>query len=186
MSNEELYKKFIKTQWLLKKCHYHNYSSLGPMSDTSRGQGRILETLKTNDNISTKDLACLLNISTSSLNELLIKLEKSEYITREISDLDKRVTIIKLTQKGREEKKPEKNVYDVLDCLCEDEKIELDEYLDRIIDNLQIKLSNLDTNDLDHTQLCDHKRHGHGHFHHNHHRKNKEHNNFKKHNNLDL
>lgn len=46
--------------------------------------------LKLRDGIRTRDLAYLLDIRISSLNELLAKLEKNGYITREPSQEDRR------------------------------------------------------------------------------------------------
>lgn len=91
---------FSHLQWLL-----HNYVQHGPMADPTRGQGRMLTMLQLQDGISTKDLSYLLGIRIASLNELLSKLEKTGYVTREPSEIDKRVMIICLTDKGRNEKR---------------------------------------------------------------------------------
>lgn len=98
--NTELYDKLTRLQWLLHKQQIKTHTMGGPMADTSRGQGRILAVLKMKDGISTKDLSYLLGIRTSSLNELLAKLEKSGYITREPSKKDKRVMLIYLTDRS--------------------------------------------------------------------------------------
>lgn len=101
--NAELYDKLAKLQWLLQRQHLKNHAAVGPMADTSRGQGRIMAFLRMKDGISTKDLSYMLDIRVSSLNELLAKLEKAEYITRQPSETDKRIMLIYLTPKGREE-----------------------------------------------------------------------------------
>lgn len=138
--NTNLYKKITKIQWLLQKQHMKNHATIGPMADTSRGQGRILAFLRIRDGISTKDLSYLLGIRVSSLNELLVKLERAGYITREPSESDKRIILIHLTQKGREEEVPERESSNVFECLSEEEQATFGNYLDRIIDALEAEL----------------------------------------------
>lgn len=99
--NTELYEEMSRLQWLLQKQHLKTHAAVGPMADTSRGQGRILAFLRIKDAISTKDLSYMLDIRISSLNELLAKLEKAEYITREPSETDKRVMLIYLLDAKR-------------------------------------------------------------------------------------
>ena len=70
------------------------------MNNLSRGQGRVLAILKKKDNISTKNLAIILGISISALNALLTKLEKNGSVVKEQSPEDKRVWLVKLTEKG--------------------------------------------------------------------------------------
>ena len=131
---KELYKKLAQIQWLLQKQQIRGWAIRGPMADTTRGQGRILAVLKLRDGISTKDLSYLLGVRVSSLNELLSKLERGGYITREPSEQDKRVMLVKLTEKGRNEQQPERSDYgDIFSCLSDEEQKNLSDYLDRII-----------------------------------------------------
>lgn len=132
-ANTQLYEKFTKLQWLLHKHQHRTQAENGPMADPSRGQGRILAILKLQDGISTKDLSYLLGIRVSSLNELLAKMEKGGYISREPSEADRRVILVKLTEKGKNEPQKKVNSDDVFECFSEDEKITLSEYLDRLI-----------------------------------------------------
>ncbi|MDR0294411.1 MAG: MarR family transcriptional regulator [Oscillospiraceae bacterium] len=132
--NEELYEKLARLQWLLHRQHIRGWARGGPMADTTRGQGRILAILKMKDGISTKDLSYLLGVRVSSLNELLAKLEKSSYITREPSERDKRVMLVRLTEKGRSEESPDTpEAGDIFACLSGDERRAFGEFLDRII-----------------------------------------------------
>jgi DNA-binding MarR family transcriptional regulator len=132
--NHELYEKLTRLQWLLHKQQLRGYAQAGPMVDTTRGQGRILAVLKLRDGVSTKDLSYLLGVRVSSLNELLAKLEKSGHVTREPSAQDKRVMLVKLTDKGREvEEPPELDFADIFDCLSPKEQQTFGEYLDRVI-----------------------------------------------------
>ncbi len=138
--NNELFEKLSRLQWLRHKLHMRDHLEGGPMADTTRGQGRILAILKMQDGISTKDLSYLLGIRISSLNELLAKMEKSGYITREPSEADKRVMLVKLTQKGKNEQQQEWNPDDIFACLSEEEQKAFADYLDRIIAAIEIKI----------------------------------------------
>ena len=130
----ELYEKLTQLQWVLHKQQVRMWATNGPLADTSRGQGRILAMLKIKDGISTKDLAFLLGMRVSSLNEMLSKMEKNGVITREASEEDKRVMLVKLTDLGREHEqaKPE-DMSSIFDCLTEAEQALFGEYLDRIL-----------------------------------------------------
>ena len=73
-----------------------------PMNHGHLGRGRVLTALAMQDGMTQKDLAFLLGIRPQSLGELLAKLEADGYITRERSEADKRASIVKLTDAGRE------------------------------------------------------------------------------------
>ena len=63
----------------------------GSAYNRHRGQGRVLGILRMKPELSQRELTYLLNMSKQALAELLFKLEKSGYITREPSEEDKRV-----------------------------------------------------------------------------------------------
>jgi len=130
----ELYDKLTQLQWVLHKQQVRMWATNGPLADTSRGQGRILAMLKIKDGISTKDLAFLLGMRVSSLNEMLSKMEKNGFVTRIASEEDKRVMLVHLTDLGRdhEQAKPE-DMSSIFDCLTEAEQALFGEYLDRIL-----------------------------------------------------
>lgn len=67
-----------------------------------RGQNRVLHIIADNDGLNQKELAELLDIRSASMSELLNKLEKSNLITREKDETDKRVTRVFLLAAGRE------------------------------------------------------------------------------------
>jgi DNA-binding MarR family transcriptional regulator len=96
----------------------------------------VLALLKIKPEISQKELSYLLNMSKQSLAELLSKLEKNGFITREVSKDDKRAMTIKLTEEGM---KSADEVEDgaletnVLACLNEQELAALSDYLRRVI-----------------------------------------------------
>ncbi|MCL2826714.1 MAG: MarR family transcriptional regulator [Eggerthellaceae bacterium] len=139
--NNELYEKLTRLQWLLRRQRFHGRAHGGPEVDATRGQGRIIAVLKLRDGISTKDLAYMLDVAVSSLNELLGKLEKNGFVTREPSEQDKRVMLVKLTEKGREKEQQEApDLKDIFDCLTEEEKAAFGTYLDKVFAALSQKL----------------------------------------------
>lgn len=109
-----------------------------------RGQGRVLSVLKLKPEISQKELGYLLGMSKQALAELLAKLEKSGYISREPSEQDKRIIMISLTAEGMktaedmDEGTTEMFQYEVLECLDDDELENLREYLSRIIKRYEV------------------------------------------------
>ncbi|MDR2672706.1 MAG: MarR family transcriptional regulator [Coriobacteriales bacterium] len=141
--DNELYEKLTQLQWLLHKQRMHDYHHGSHLADVTRGQGRILAALRLQDGISTKDLSYLLELAVSSLNEFLAKLEKSGYITREPSEQDKRVILVKLTEKGKtQQEQPDvvPGFADLFDCLTAEEQTAFGTYLDKVIDALRAKL----------------------------------------------
>jgi DNA-binding MarR family transcriptional regulator len=144
----ELYEKFRKLQWLIQRQRMTEMSNQNPFSDTTRGQGRVLALLKIQPEISTKDLAYLLGIRQQSLNELLNKLEKGEYVERKQSEADKRVMIIHLTEKGKNVQQAERNFPDIFGVLNEEEQIIFADYLERIIKSLEEEMG-ISPNDMD-------------------------------------
>lgn len=133
----ELYEKLSRLQWLLHRHHLRNHAAQGPMADPTRGQGRVLALLKMQSEISTKELSYLLGIRQQSLNELLNKLEKSGYVTRVPAEKDRRVMLVRLTEKGRDEQQAETDLSGVFNCLDAEEQATFDEYLERIITALE-------------------------------------------------
>lgn len=150
--NIELYEKLSKLRWLLRKCKLRDYAADGPMADPAHGQGRILALLKMQDNLSTKDLSYLLGIRVSSLNEQLAKLEKNGYISREASEDDKRIMLVKLTEKGKTEKHTKKDYSDIFNCFSDDEKSNMSQYFDRIVAYLENKIGHLEDDEIENLQ----------------------------------
>ena len=141
--NNGLYEKLTRLQWLLHIRQMDSYRCGGHLADTTRGQGRILAALRMRDGISTKDLSYLLGLAVSSLNEFLFKLERGGYITREPSEQDKRVMLVKLTEKGKsQQSQPEEraDLGDIFECLSDDEQAAFAVFLDKVIGALGEKL----------------------------------------------
>jgi len=136
----ELYEKLSRLQWLLHRQHLRNHAEYGPMGDSMRGQGRVLAMLKMKPEISTKELSYLLAIRQQSLNELLNKLERADYIIRTPSGADRRVMMVQLTEKGKTEQHPDMDFGGIFSCLNDEEQVAFGEYLDRIIAALEEQL----------------------------------------------
>lgn len=111
--------------------------------DASRGQGRVLKALSlVKDPISQKDLMEVLDMRQQSLAELLSKLEAKGYITRTPSPEDRRKQIVELTDEGRAaaDAVPDADPnIDFFDCLTDDEKANLEDYLTRLAESLEQK-----------------------------------------------
>ena len=145
----ELYKKLghigrLTHMWAAQQ---RGRTGLGRI-DTTRGQGRILAALKLKDGIATRELAYVLGIRVPSLNEALSKLENAGYIVREPDPRDRRVQLITLTDLGRAltnqmgEGEPEgDNIFEVL---TEQERANLNDYLDKLIARMHEDLPDLE------------------------------------------
>jgi DNA-binding MarR family transcriptional regulator len=139
-NEQELMEKFYQLMWLLRRNMMGHLRDRGPMGEPFQGQGRILSLLKLKPEISQKELAHILNIRSQSLGELLAKLERSGYITRTPSEVDRRGMDIRLTESGKavSEKEVEPaHQESFLDCLSEEEQSTLSNYLERLIKNLK-------------------------------------------------
>jgi DNA-binding MarR family transcriptional regulator len=143
----ELQEKLLRLSTLLRYQSHKNHLEFAPMVDPSRGQGRVLAALKMQPEITTKDLAYLLGIRPQSLNELLAKLEKNGYITREPSEADRRVIVNRITEKGRNETQQTADLIDIFGVLNEEEQKRFGEALDRLIAALEEELGEVRDDD---------------------------------------
>lgn len=128
-------------QMLMHRAAFQDYRGGRQPRNPHRGQGRVLAILKLKPEISQRDLSYLLDMSKQSLAELLTKLEKNGYITREPSQEDKRVLTIKLTEEGMKaaenvEQKPSDTEH-VLDCLNAEELAAFSGYLQRVVERYE-------------------------------------------------
>ncbi|MBE6831002.1 MarR family transcriptional regulator [Clostridium sp. KNHs216] len=133
-----LVEQFMQIQWLLIRHHHHNHMAFGLTGNPYRGQGRVLKLLKMKPEITQKELSDLMDMRPQSLGDLLKKLEQKGYITRTPSEDDKRVMIIRLTEKGKNaeiQDDRQLGFETLFDCLSEEEQTKLGEYLERIIDD---------------------------------------------------
>lgn len=148
----ELFEQIQLFNWLLKKKYYIDTHGEKSHWDISRGQGRILYYLSIHpDGLSTKSLSQKIGIRTSSLNEILAKLENSGCITRSPSEADKRVIINALTPEGWK-MVPALPDYSFFDCLSSAQRDSLSECFSIINENLESILSH--HSDTDFESMC--------------------------------
>jgi DNA-binding MarR family transcriptional regulator len=139
----ELYELLARLESMRRAYHFRKWKARGPIADPYRGQGRVLALLTLQDEISQSDLAYLLGMRSQSLGELLVKLEKSGYVTRKTSDSDKRVTLVGLTEEG---KKAAADVtkyidkYALFDSLDPEEQETLYQLLSRVAEAIEREL----------------------------------------------
>ncbi|APX71592.1 MarR family transcriptional regulator [Companilactobacillus allii] len=101
---------------------YHRDSDENEHRPTFQGQGKILLALSQNDGISQKQLATSLDLTAQSTAEFVNKLVKKGLVTKEKSTSDKRMTVIRLTNAGREiANKESKEIPEFLDVLTDEE-----------------------------------------------------------------
>jgi DNA-binding MarR family transcriptional regulator len=136
----DLPNKLRQLMWLSRRVGQVSRGEHGPFADTSRGQGRVLAALKLQPEISTRDLAYLLGLRPQSLNEVLKRLESKDLITREPSEADRRVIVVRITEKGEAQAPKRSDPTGILDVLTEEEQATFNDYLDRLIEALEDKL----------------------------------------------
>ena len=143
-SVSDTYQKLVTLQSFMRSSREASHSQ-NPWENPSVGQGRVLALLKMKDGLSTKELSCLLNMRTSSLNEILAKLERAGLIERRQSEEDGRVMLTFLTPKGRaaqQSSSVEDSPFDGLFVGFSNEELEtLEGLLNRIIVNVQAMMS---------------------------------------------
>ena len=134
--HQELYEKLSNLQWLLQRYRTENFQRRGHFMDPTRGQGRLLTLLKNQSDMTTKDLAYILGIRQQSLNDLIKKLEKAGLVERVPSEKDKRVLLVRLTEKGKSFQTEEHDYSELFDGFGEKELEQFAVYLDRMIATL--------------------------------------------------
>ena len=122
-------------RYIGKRSYFRN-----PEANPYQGQGRVLRLLQMKPEISQKELSYLLDMRPQSLGELLMKLERSGYITRTTSEDDKRVMNICLTEEGRDAAdhvEEQAGSTELFDFLSEEDRSVLSDILDRIASELE-------------------------------------------------
>lgn len=132
------------TIWALmmhrRYSHFENNTGQmpSPKLNPAKGRGRILSLLQLKDGVRTKDLAKILDIRVSSLNELLAKMEAAGLVERKQSEADKRVMLIYLTEKGANaELEEEPGELDLFKGFTDAEIEQLCGYADRLVENAE-------------------------------------------------
>jgi len=149
-NSQELLRQLMQLAWQLRRYAMYHHSDRGPMGSPFQGQGRILALLRLTPEISQKELSTILDIRPQSLGELLAKLERSGYITRTPSEADRRSMDIRLTEAGRdaaEQTEESGEPPSIFDCLSEEERASLADYVDRLLKSLESELDAADAPD---------------------------------------
>lgn len=129
----------------IKQIHgriLNNLISNREITAFSAEQGRILHVLWENDNISIKELSARTGLAINTLTTMLERMQGKNLIEKRTDEKDKRKTIIILTDYAKSLKKE----YDVISeeiisvfykNFSHNEIMEFEEYLKRILDNLE-------------------------------------------------
>jgi len=160
--SENLLSLFRTCSHLIGRGHHHRKGG-------GHGQGRVLSILSKNDTMSQKDLTELIQVRSSSLSELLSKLEKNGYITSEKDEEDKRSANITITEAGKivaseHMEKRKAMAIELFKSLTEEEQTELSKLLSKLS---TAWLEEHNPEDLEHG--CKKHGHHHGGHHHRHH-----------------
>ena len=104
-------------------------------------QGRILYVLRHSDGISIKTLSDRCGLAITSLTTMLERMEKQKLIERVQSPLDRRKTLLYLTDKAKDLKNDYDSVSSQMSQIyyrgfSEEEIVQFETYLQRVLDNL--------------------------------------------------
>lgn len=135
--DKELYEEFRRTVKYQFKCTHEMLHK----EKLYAGQPPLLFALLREEGQRQKDIANKLNIKASTVNVMVKRLEKAGFLEKRVDELDKRVSRLYLTDKGREicinARQAVKNVQNkVFDALNQEEKNTFKELLKKINKNL--------------------------------------------------
>ncbi len=109
-----------------------------------QGQGKILLALSQTDGLSQKELATRLDLTAQSTAEFVNKLVKKGLVTKEKSTTDRRMTIIRITDLGRQTTTMESAVPEFLNILTDEELDQFSNILTKINTHLYSEIDNAD------------------------------------------
>lgn len=133
-----LTQKYMELNSLFMQFSRENSRGPFKFENRNRGQGQILSVIRQHGTISQKDLVSRLDMRPQSASEMIRKLEKKEYITREKSEEDKRVMNIHLTTRGKIAAQQSDDFQPVvLDVLTTEEKEQFDHILSKLINEIE-------------------------------------------------
>ncbi|ALB29293.1 MarR family winged helix-turn-helix transcriptional regulator [Companilactobacillus heilongjiangensis] len=113
-----------------------------------QGQGKILLALSQSNGLSQKELATRLDLSAQSTAEFVNKLVKKQLVTKEKSTTDRRMTIIRITDLGRQTATMESTVPEFLNALTDEELDQFANILSKINTHLYDEIENTDHQNL--------------------------------------
>ena len=141
MEEQTLMEQFLTLQAMMQRYFMNRRREHGPFGNPHRGQGRVLNLLKLKPETTQKELSYLLDMRPQSLGELLGKLEKKGYISREPLESDRRVMAIKLTEAGTaaadNSQQEEETIFNVL---SEEEQESFKEIMSKLIEALEAEI----------------------------------------------
>lgn len=121
----------------------HKHSNNGERRSIFQGQGKILLALSQTDGLSQKELSNRLDLTAQSTAEFVNKLVKKQLVTKEKSTVDRRMTVIRLTDQGRQIVATETDkVPDYLNVLTDEELDQLVNILSKINASLYSEMDN--------------------------------------------
>ncbi|MDY5306617.1 MarR family winged helix-turn-helix transcriptional regulator [Fusobacterium gastrosuis] len=108
-------------------------------------QSKILHVLWKKDGISSKEIADKTGLTLNTLTTMLARMENMNLIKKKISEKDKRKTIIELTDFAKTLEKEYREIIDeivlkVFAGFSEIEIVKFEEYLERVINNIEKNL----------------------------------------------
>ena len=116
---------------------HRRHANKGDQQSPFQGEGKILLALSQTDGLSQKELANRLNMTAQSTAEFVNKLVKKKLVSKEKSTVDRRKTIIRLTDHGRQTASKESaKIPAYLDDLTDTELDQLIAILTKINDSL--------------------------------------------------
>ncbi|WP_125566422.1 MarR family winged helix-turn-helix transcriptional regulator [Companilactobacillus insicii] len=132
---------------------YHRNPDQGERRFQFQGQGKILIALSQEDGISQKELATKLDLSAQSTAEFVNKLVSKGFVTKEKSTIDRRMTIIKLTEAGRESAtKESQKIPEFLNVLTDEELDQFTNILTKINSSMYNEINENNSNLFKKTQ----------------------------------
>jgi DNA-binding MarR family transcriptional regulator len=158
VTNETLAALFHRAVKLMVRMHHHQ-------GHAGHAQAHILAMLKAHGSINQRELLEMHNVRSTSLSELLGKLENRGFITRARDEQDKRNFIITATEQGKaatevHEDARQKNADALFASLSDEDRQKLGELLGKLVNAWEEKFAGLDSQ-----HECGHGRHIHGHEH---------------------
>lgn len=136
MEDQTLMEQFLRLQVMMQRYFMKRRKEHGPFGNPHRGQGRVLNLLKLKPETTQKELSYLLDMRPQSLGELLGKLEKNGYISREPLESDRRVMVIRLTEAGLAAADNNKQEETIFDVLSQPEQESFKQIMDKLLEAL--------------------------------------------------
>lgn len=139
MDNNKIIELFFEVTKKMNQIILYRDGHIDPLI----GQYRCLFLLNKVNKISQKELASILGIRSTSLSELVNKLENKGYVYRYPSSEDRRLMMVAITDEGKKETlnkynaSSKRNDY-IMNALSEEEKEQFTIYLEKIKNQLMI------------------------------------------------